>query len=95
MDPFARRLEFDMRTFRLSPWKVWALAATGIAVAVAFLVAMAGMLLVLVPALLIGGFVARLLVGRGAAPKRGRDAGPAVIEGQYEVIEGPGSRWRR
>lgn len=94
MDPYARRVQFDMRTVRLSPWKVWALAATGAAVAIAFMVAMAGMLLVLIPAVLIGGFVARLLLGRGRAPKRS-DAGTGVIEGQYEVIEGPGNRWRR
>lgn len=94
MDPYARRIQFDMRTFRLSPWKLWALAATGAALAIAFTVALAGLLLVLVPAVLIGGFVARLLLGRGVAPKRS-DTGAGVIEGQYEVIESPGTRWRR
>jgi hypothetical protein len=94
MDPYTRRVGFDVRTFRLRPWKVWALAATGAALAVALAIAVAGLLLILVPALLIAGFVGRLILGRGA--KAARPASdPSVIEGQYEVIEGPGGRWRR
>lgn len=96
MDPYTRRVGFDVRTFRLQPWKVWALAAIGAALAITLAIAVAGLLLVLVPALLIAGFVGRLVLGRGARPAR---PGPApdvsVIEGQYEVIEGPSSRWRR
>lgn len=96
MDPYTRRVGFDVRTFRLQPWKVWALAAVGAALAITLAIAMAGLLLILVPALVIGGFVGRLILGRGAKPVRpapARDA--SVIEGQYEVIEGPSGGWRR
>ncbi|MGD9510262.1 MAG: hypothetical protein AB7I59_01585 [Geminicoccaceae bacterium] len=96
MNPHTRRAGFDVRTFRLQPWKVWALAATGAALAITLAIAMAGLLLILVPVLLIAGLVGRLILGRSARPVRpgpARDA--SVIEGQYEVIEGPSGRWRR
>jgi hypothetical protein len=83
------RSGFDVRMFRLQPWKVWALAAVGAVLAVTVVVAMAGLLLILVPALLVGGLVARLLLGSG--PKRAapppRPGRPEVLEGRYEVIE--------
>jgi hypothetical protein len=95
MDAYSRRIGFDVRTVRLQPWKVWALAAVGVALAVTLAIAMAGLLLILVPALLVAGFVGRLILGRGAKPVPPRPARDAsVIEGQYEVIKGPQRRWR-
>ena len=91
MDPYTRRVGFDVRTFRLQPWKVWALAATGALLAIAVAIAMAGLLLVLVPALVIAGLVGRLILGRSA--RKSRPTGrPSVIDGQYEVIESPEGR---
>ena len=52
---------------------------------------MAGLLLVLVPALVIAGLVGRLILGRRAKPVR-PTGHPSVIDGQYEVIEGPEKR---
>ena len=95
MDAYSRRIGFDMRTIRLQPWKIWALAIVGVALTVTLAIAMAGLLLILVPALLIAGFVGRLILGRGARSVPPRPApGASVIEGQYEVIEGPQRRWR-
>ena len=87
MDPFTRRIGFEVRTFRLQPWKLWLLVATGIALAVTLAVAMAGLLLILVPAVLVSGLVARLLLGSGAAPTPRKQEGPPVLEGRYEVVE--------
>jgi hypothetical protein len=96
MDPYSRRLGFDVRAIRLQPWKVWALAAVGAALAITLAIAMAGLLLILVPVLLIAGFVGRLILGRSAKPVQPRPEQKAsVIEGQYEVIEGPSKRWQR
>ena len=87
MDPFTRRIGFEVRTFRLQPWKLWLLVATGIALAVTLAIAMAGLLLILVPAVLISGLVARLLLGSGAARTPRKHEGPPVLEGRYEVVE--------
>jgi hypothetical protein len=81
---------FEFRMVRLQPWKVWALAAVGGALALAVMVAMAGLFLILVPVLLVGGLVARLLLGSPRArPPAPRDpaARPDVIEGRYEVVD--------
>jgi hypothetical protein len=87
MDERFRR-GFDMRLVRLAPWKIWALAAVGGALALALTIAVAGLFLILVPVFLIAGFVAKLLLGgnrsRPQAPREGR---PEVIEGHYEVVE--------
>ena len=91
MDPYTRRVGFDVRTFRLQPWKIWALAAIGAVLAIAVAIAMAGLLLVLVPALVIAGLVGRLILGRSAKPSRPTGP-PSVIDGQYEVIESPEGR---
>jgi hypothetical protein len=84
---------FDPRVVRLQPWKVWALAAVGGAVALALMVAVAGVLLVVVPVILLAGLVAKLLLGTGrprtpGTPNEPRPPGrPGVIEGRYEVVE--------
>ena len=75
---------FDMRLVRLQPWKVWALAAVGGAVALAFMIALAGLLLILVPVFLIAGLVAKLLLG--GKPARGR---PRPGEGTARGDRGP------
>ena len=78
-----------MRMVRLQPWKLWLLMAVGAGVALALTVAVAGLFLILVPVVLIGGFVAKLVL-RSSARGRRRDAskaGPEVIEGHYQVIE--------
>ena len=87
MDPFTRRIGFEVRTFRLQPWKLWLLVATGIALAAALAIVMAGLLLILVPAVLISGLVARLLLGSGGTPTRRKRQGPPVLEGHYEIVE--------
>lgn len=84
---------FDPRMVRLQPWKVWALAAIGGAVAIALMVAVAGVLLIVVPVILIAGLVAKLLLGSSLrraskAPGEPRPPGrPGTIEGRYEVVE--------
>ncbi len=80
---------FDARIVRLQPWKVWALAAVGGAVALAVMVAVAGVMLVVVPVLLLAGLVAKLVLGFGARrPARPAASGrPEMIEGRYEVLE--------
>lgn len=90
MDERLRRGGFEFRPVRLQPWKVWALAAIGGALAVTVMITMAGLLLILVPVLLVAGFVARLLLGGGTRPAAGPRPAPGrpeVIEGRYEVVE--------
>lgn len=80
-------VEFGM--VRLQPWKIWALAAVGGAVALAATVVLAGLALILVPVLLLAGLAAKLLIGptraRRPAPTAATRAG--VIEGRYEVVD--------
>ena len=88
MDNASRRGGFEMRMVRLQPWKIWLLAAVGAGVALALTVAVAGLFLILVPVVLIGGFVAKLVLGSALKPAtRANSAGPEVIEGHYQVIE--------
>ncbi|MFO1074306.1 MAG: hypothetical protein U1E17_16810 [Geminicoccaceae bacterium] len=100
MDKRFARNGFEFRSFGLQPWKVWALAIVGGAVLVTAMVALAGLMLVLVPVVLLAGLAARLLLGSGRGPMAARRAPqrPDVIEGRYEVVEvGPTSRanpWR-
>lgn len=89
-----RRLGVNIRTIRLQPWKLWLLAAVGVAVALAFAIVAASLLVILVPVVLLGGLVAKLLLG-GASPVRGTPpARDGVIEGHYEVIDQSGDRRR-
>ena len=53
----------DMRVVRLQPWKVWLLVAVGAGLAVTVTLLVAGMFLILVPLFLIGGLVAKLVLG--------------------------------
>jgi hypothetical protein len=88
MDPQFKRVGFDVRMVRLQPWKLWLLVATGGALALALAIAMAGLFLILVPLFLVGGLVARLLLGGGAKPgMRPQGGAPEVIEGRYEVLD--------
>jgi hypothetical protein len=89
MDERFRRGGFDVRMVRLQPWKVWALAAVGAVFLLTVAVAMASLLVILVPVALVGGLVAKLLLGttgsrRPASSPRGQ---PGLIEGHYEVVE--------
>ncbi len=82
------RSGLDVRLVRLQPWKVWLLAAVGVGLAVTLAIVVAGVFLILVPVLLIGGLIAKLVLG-GARPPvaRPRASGrPEVIEGHYEVV---------
>ena len=77
----------DMRVVRLQPWKVWLLVAVGAGLAVTLTLLVAGMFLILVPLFLIGGLVAKLVLGGSRAPAAKPRAGrPDVIEGHYEVV---------
>ena len=87
MDERFLRGGFPFRVVRLQPWKVWALAAVGGALALAVMVAVAGLFLILVPVLLIGGLVAKLLLGTGGRQPPRRAGGVEVIEGRYEVVD--------
>jgi hypothetical protein len=90
MDSRSRPFAYDLRLVRLQPWKVWLLAALGGALALALTVAVAGLFLVLVPLFLVGGLVARLLLGAGrpkAPPPPPTAREPGVIEGRYEVVD--------
>jgi hypothetical protein len=89
MDERLSRGDFPFRVVRLQPWKVWALAAVGGALALAVMVAVAGLFLILVPVVLIGGLVAKLLLGGtgGRQPPRRSATGAEVIEGRYEVVD--------
>lgn len=84
---------FDPRVIRLQPWKVWALAVIGGAVALAVMVAVAGVMLIVVPVLLLAGLVTKLLLGAGTRRAGGPSGGPRpagrpeVIEGRYEVVD--------
>ena len=49
----------NIRTIRLQPWKLWLLAAVGVAVALAFAIVAASLLVILVPVVLLGGLVAK------------------------------------
>lgn len=90
-----RRVGYDARLIRLQPWKLWLLAAMGGALALTLAVVVAGMFLILVPLLVLGGFVARLLLRGSAAPASRRPSGtPDVIEGRYEVLDPPRDRTR-
>lgn len=88
MDEASRRGGLEMRMVRLQPWKLWLLMAIGAGIALALTVAVAGLFLILVPVILIGGFVAKLVLGSAVRPtaNAGR-TGPEVIEGQYQVVE--------
>ena len=55
MDNASRRGGFEMRMVRLQPWKIWLLAVIGAGVALALTIAVAGLFLILVPVVLIGG----------------------------------------
>ena len=91
-----RRLGFDVRMVRLQPWKVWLLAGIGGAIALTLAIVMAGLFLVLVPVELVGGLVARLLLGGKAVPVPPRRPSDAhdVIEGRYEVVDVEGDARR-
>ena len=96
MDQQFKRVGFDVRMVRLQPWKLWLLVAVGGALILALAVEMAGLLLILVPLFLVGGFVARLLLRGATTPAAGRTAGaPNVIEGRYEVLDLPAARTPR
>ncbi len=88
MDGASRRSGIEMRMIRLQPWKLWLLMAVGAGVALALTVAVAGLFLILVPVVLIGGFIANLVLRSSlrAGPNVAKP-GPEVIEGQYQVIE--------
>jgi hypothetical protein len=78
----------DVRVVRLQPWKIWLLVAVGAGLAVTLTVVVAGMFLILVPLFVLGGLVAKLLLGGGRAPvARPSDGRPDVIEGNYEVLD--------
>ena len=58
--------------------------------AIALTIAVAGMVLILVPLFLLGGLVARFLLRGAATPSvRQPAAGSEVIEGHYEILEPP------
>lgn len=78
----------DARVVRLQPWKVWLLVAIGAGLAVTLTVVVAGMFLILVPLFVLGGLVAKLVLGgsRPSAPKQ-HHGRPEVIEGHYEVLD--------
>lgn len=78
---------FDPRMVRLQPWKVWALAAVGGAVALAVMVALAGVMLIVVPVILIAGLAAKLLLGSSVRRRPGPAPTPGVIEGRFEVVD--------
>lgn len=78
---------FDVRMIRLQPWKLWGLAAIGAVFLVTVVVAMAGLLLIVVPVAVLGGLVAKLLLGSGNRRPTTPPGRPGVIEGRYEVIE--------
>jgi hypothetical protein len=92
MDQRYRRIGFDVRVVRLQPWKLWLLAAVGGALAVALAIAVAGLFLVLVPLFLLGGLVAKLVLGGASRPATRPPGTPEVIEGHYEVLDRP--KWR-
>ena len=88
MDNASLRCGFEMRMVRLQPWKIWLLTAIGAGVALTLTAAVAGLFLILVPVVLIGGFVAKLVLGSALKPAtRANGAGPEVIEGRYQVME--------
>ena len=76
-----------VRVVRLQPWKIWLLVAVGAGLAVTLTLLVAGMFLILVPLFLIGGLVAKLVLGTSRVPAAKPPAGrPDVIEGHYEVL---------
>lgn len=78
----------DVRLVRLQPWKVWLLVAVGAGLAVVLTLLVAGMFLILVPLFLIGGLVAKLVLGGNRVPAaKPRPGRPEVIEGHYEVLD--------
>ena len=86
MDPFTGRMRLDARVIRLTPWKLWTLVAVGGGITVALAIAVAGLLLILIPVLLGAGLIGRFLLGRPPTPPtRPRHAGD-VIDGEYEVL---------
>ena len=88
MDGASRRSGIEMRMIRLQPWKLWLLMAVAAGIALALTVAVAGLFLILVPMVLIGGFIAKLVLRSSLrAGQNVSKAGPDVIEGQYQVIE--------
>jgi hypothetical protein len=83
-----RRNSFELRMVRLQPWQLWLLMAIGAGVALALTVAVAGLFLILVPVVLVGGFVAKLVLGSAVKPATNTPRErPRVIEGQYQVVE--------
>lgn len=78
----------DARVVRLQPWKIWLLVAVGAGLAVTLTVVVAGMFLILVPLFVLGGLVAKLVLGgiRPTPPKE-RQGRAEVIEGRYEVLD--------
>jgi hypothetical protein len=99
MDERFRRAGFDIRMVRLQPWKVWLLVAVGGALALTLAIAVAGLMLILVPLFLLGGLVAKLLLGGGDGGQRrpgtARQTPPGVVEGRYEVLQVSPERERR
>jgi hypothetical protein len=90
MDPRFRHVGLDVRMVRLQPWKLWLLAAVGGALALTLAIAVASLFLVLVPVLVVGGLIAKFVLG-GAPTRRAPDP-PGVIEGHYEVLDLPRDR---
>lgn len=78
---------FELRMVRLQPWKIWALAIVGGAVALVVAAALAGLMLILVPVFLLAGVAAKLLLGRSLRRARPGASRPDLIEGRYEVVE--------
>lgn len=80
------------RAVKLPFWAVALGGATFVAIVVLLVTLIAGAALVVVPALLVGAAVARLLSGRpnsAAEPifTRNRRADPNIIEGEYRVLD--------
>jgi hypothetical protein len=77
--------------FRAMPrWKIAALGVLGVALGVMLALLMAGLFIVLIPVLLIGGIAARFLMGpaRHKQPPAPPGASEAtIIDGDYKIVE--------
>jgi membrane protein implicated in regulation of membrane protease activity len=89
--PMNRRFAYrtiDLRPLGAGGWRLWLGMAVGATVAVALLLTFGLIFLLLLPVFAVLGVIGRWWLGRELRKAaRQTPRGPAVIEGQYEIVE--------
>jgi hypothetical protein len=86
---------YQIRSFRIPAWQLILVAAAGLALLVAFLVAAVGVLLLLLPVFVVAGAIAYLYGRFRQPPRKARTSQFDVIDAEYRVIENGRDRSRQ